>query len=157
MSQKQTAPGPRYESLLQLLRTSESIWNASRVFFARWDLSPSQFNILNLLRDFPDGLPQVELSRLLITHRSNMTGLIDRLEKRGLVERHDDPLDRRAYKIVMTEKGREVIFEILPHYYETAEAIWAGFDMARCRSLSAELKHLESSVLRMQEKLEDSK
>src|SRR5438874_74225 len=38
------SPGPRYQALLQLLRTAEALWNASRNFFARWDLSPSQFN-----------------------------------------------------------------------------------------------------------------
>ncbi len=53
-----TKPGPHYEALLQLLRTSESIWNASRVFFGRWDLSPSQFNILNVLLGSPDGSPR---------------------------------------------------------------------------------------------------
>ena len=42
--------GPRYQALIELLRTAENLWNASRVFFARWELSPSQFNVLNLLR-----------------------------------------------------------------------------------------------------------
>jgi hypothetical protein len=47
------APGPRYPALLQLLRTAENLWNASRLFFGRWDLSPSQFNVLNLLSGEP--------------------------------------------------------------------------------------------------------
>src|SRR5439155_27087571 len=37
-------PGPRYRALLQLLRTAETLWNSSRLFFVRWELSPSQFN-----------------------------------------------------------------------------------------------------------------
>lgn len=73
----------RYQALLQLLRTADCLWNASRVFFARWELSPSQFNVLNLLSDQPDGLSQIKLGCLLITHRSNVTGLVDRLERRG--------------------------------------------------------------------------
>ena len=51
-------PGPRYEALLELLRTAESLWNASRVFFAAWDLSPSQFNVLNVLHQQRDGRTQ---------------------------------------------------------------------------------------------------
>ena len=95
MITQRPSPGPRYPALLLLLRASEALWNASRVFFARWELSPSQFNVLNLLCDQPDGLSQVELSRQLIMHRSNVTGLVDRLETRGLVKRTENDADRR--------------------------------------------------------------
>src|SRR4051812_10321241 len=97
-------PGPRYQALLQLLRTAETLWNSSRLFFERWDLGPSQFNLLNLLIDCPEGLSQTELSRQLITHRSNVTGLVDRLEARGLVRRKASADDRRAYRVVLTVK-----------------------------------------------------
>ena len=59
MKPESGAPGPRYAALLQLLRTAENLWNSSRVFLGRWDLSPSQFNVLNLLRDEPGGLSQI--------------------------------------------------------------------------------------------------
>src|ERR1035438_1816121 len=72
---------PGYQALMELLRTADTLWNASRVFFERWDLSPSQFNVLNLLHLNPEGLSQTDLSRQLIMHRSNLTGLVDRLEK----------------------------------------------------------------------------
>src|SRR5580692_12405550 len=94
-----SAPGPRHQALIELLRTAETLWNASRVFFARWDLSPSQFNVLNLLYDLPDGCSQIELSRQLIMHRSNVTGLVDRLESRGLLRRAENPHDRRAFNV----------------------------------------------------------
>ena len=96
---------PRYRALLELLRTADSLLDASRRFFVQWDLSPSQFNILNLLRLIPQGLTQTDLSRKLITHRSNVTGLIDRLEKRGLVERLEVAADRRAYHVRLTPAG----------------------------------------------------
>src|SRR5215472_17588421 len=114
-------PGPRYDALIELLRTAENLWNASRVFFARWDLSPSQFNVLNLLQDHTDGLTQVELSRRLIMHRSNVTGLVDRLEARRLVRRKDDPADRRAFNVVLTADGRKLLRQIEPKYYRAAE------------------------------------
>ena len=65
MSAQKSPPGPRYQALLQLLRAAEAVWNASRVFFGQWELSPSQFNVLNLLRDWPAGVSQIELSRQL--------------------------------------------------------------------------------------------
>lgn len=114
----------RYEALLQLLRTADVIWNASRLFFQEWDLSPSQFNVLSLLESNPDGLSQSDLGRQLITHRSNVTGLIDRLEKRGLVKRKEADGDRRAYRVVLTKPGGDLLKQILPQYYKKADHVW---------------------------------
>lgn len=135
-------PGPRYEALLQLLRTAEALWESSRVFFARWNLSPSQFNILNILNSpsfAPEGISQIELSRALIMHRSNVTGLVDRLEKRGLVARRANATDRRAYRVVLTAAGEQLLAEILPHYHAAAEQVWGGLPVERAHQLAAEL------------------
>src|SRR5262245_10554395 len=121
----------RYRALLQLLRTADTLWNASRLFFERWGISPSQFNILNLLYSEPSGLSQTELSRQLIMHRSNVTGLVDRLEARGLVCRKEVAADRRAYRVVLTETGRRLLKRILPRYYEGAERVWNGVSPRR--------------------------
>jgi len=139
MSLTVSSPGPRYRALLQLLRTAETLWNASRLFFVRWALSPSQFNVLNLLYDQPDGCTQIELSRSLIMHRSNVTGLVNRLEARGLVQRRDSANDRRAYRVVLTVTGRKLLQEILPHYYAAAERVWGEFSASRANQLIEEL------------------
>jgi len=139
MAANATSPGPRYGALLQLLRTAESLWNASRLFFAQWDLSPSQFNVLNLLYDQPAGSTQVELSRSLIMHRSNVTGLVDRLEARGLVQRRDNAGDRRAYRVVLTAAGRKLVQQILPHYYTAAEKVWGELAVNRANQLVNDL------------------
>ena len=136
------AAASRYDALLQVLRTSDTLWNASRLFFEHWQLSPSQFNILNLLVAHPQGLSQIELSRELITHRSNVTGLIDRLEQRGLVERKDRVSDRRAYRVVLTASGAALLKEILPHYYRKADDVWRGLSSGRVSQMTADLKHM---------------
>lgn len=139
----------RYLALLQLLRTADRIWNTSRLFFERWDLSPSQFNVLNLLQDYPDGLSQIELSRQLIMHRSNVTGLVDRLEKRGLVQRQDLATDRRAYRVVLTKPGAELLREISPHYHRRADEVWESMSPERISQLTADLKHLAEKAERI--------
>jgi DNA-binding MarR family transcriptional regulator len=136
------SPGPRYQALLQLLRTAETLWNASRIFFGRWNLSPSQFNVLNLLYDQPEGCTQAELSRSLIMHRSNVTGLVDRLEARGLVQRRDSASDRRAYRVVLTAAGRRLVQRILPHYHRAAEKVWGALSARRTNQLVAELERV---------------
>jgi len=139
----------RYRALLQLLRTADTLWNKSRSFFQRWDLSASQFNVLNLLSDQPRGLSQIELGRQLITHRSNVTGLVDRLETRGLVARHDAAGDRRAYRVVLTHDGRRLLEQVLPEYYSLAEEVWNGMSAARARQLTGDLARLGAQAERI--------
>lgn len=142
-------PGPRHDALIQLLRTAETLWNGSRVFFARWELSPSQFNILNVLLDTPAGRTQVDLSRELLMHRSNVTGLVDRLERRKLVLRRPQPGDRRAYLVALTPAGRRLVAEILPHYYRAADQVWGGFPTADLPPLMDALQRIAGNVDRM--------
>ncbi len=148
MKRKITSPGPRYAALIQLLRTAEELWNASRVFFARWDLSPSQFNLLNVLTDFPAGCTQSDLSRQLIMHRSNVTGLVDRLEERGLVARKENAKDRRAWRVVLTPTARKLLAEIYPHYYAAAEQVWGRLPAVRAEKLVAELATISENATR---------
>jgi DNA-binding MarR family transcriptional regulator len=140
---------PRYQALIELLRASEALWNASRIFFARWDLSPSQFNVLNLLDSRPRGLSQIELSRQLIMHRSNVTGLIDRLESRGLVQRRDSAQDRRAFNLLLTPAGKKLIREIKPRYFRAAEALWSEIPAALNKELIATLRLIGESATKL--------
>ena len=141
-------PGPQYAALIELLRTAETLWNSSRVLFARWEISPSQFNVLNLLYDQPVGCSQTELSRQLIMHRSNVTGLVDRLAARGLVRRTDDPGDRRAFTLLLTPDGKKLVREILPHYYRAAELVCAGLSKKGMDQLVAELQKVRATAER---------
>ncbi len=149
MNVKLPAPGPRYAATLQLLRTAEALWNGSRLFFARWELSPSQFNILNLLHGQPEGLSQIELSRQLNMHRSNVTGLVDRLESRGLVKRQESPGDRRVYRIVLTPRGVRLVREILPYFHYAAEAVWEGLPVRQVQGLVDELRKVSAAAERI--------
>ena len=79
-------------------------------------------------------------------HRSNVTGMIDRLEERRLVARRDNPDDRRAYRIVLTKDAHKLLDEVLPAYYDAAEAVFMGFSQKRSRELTAELVAIERGV-----------
>jgi DNA-binding MarR family transcriptional regulator len=139
----------RYEALLRLLRTANAIWDASRVFFEQWDLSSSQFNVLNLLHAHAEGLSQTELGRQLLTHRSNVTGLVDRLEKRGLVQRKSVSGDRRAYRVVLTKSGANLLKKILPRYHEEAQDVWAGVSDKGISELLDALEHVTRNAAKV--------
>jgi DNA-binding MarR family transcriptional regulator len=72
-----------------------------------FDMTPPQFAIMAFLWQ-QDGLTQVELSEKSQVDRSTVGGLIDRLEKIGMVVRHTHPQDRRAYQIHLTPKGKKM-------------------------------------------------
>jgi len=58
------------------------------------------------LRELDEPLPMRELAQRLCCDASNVTGIVDRLEERGLVERRVVPADRRVKHLVLTEAGR---------------------------------------------------
>lgn len=69
------------------------------------NLTVAQFDALAHLY-VEDGLSQQELAERLLVTKGNVTGLINRLADRGLVERHGDPDDRRTKRLKITRAGR---------------------------------------------------
>jgi len=76
---------------------------------AEHGLRPPQFFALQAL---DDPAPMGKLAELLRCDSSNVTWITDRLEERGLVERQNDPKDRRVKLLVLTDEGRRVRDEI---------------------------------------------
>src|SRR5262245_42599726 len=64
-----------------------------------------RFDLMSQLERHPEGLKMNELSRLLMVTGGNVTTIVDQLEKEGLVERLDEPADRRAFRIRLTKTG----------------------------------------------------
>lgn len=74
------------------------------------DLTPVQYNVLRILRGAgPDGLWLCEIAERLVTRNPDVTRLVDRLEKRGLVRRQTDSRDRRAVRVELSDAGRDLI------------------------------------------------
>ena len=81
--------------------------------FDGYDLTPQQFGLLAFLWH-EDGLSQTELAARSQIDRTTMGGIIDRLEKEGLVERRHHPDDRRAYQVFLTASGKAIEDELCP-------------------------------------------
>jgi len=88
-----------------LSKAYQRAWAVLREEIEPYDLTPPQFGLLAFLWQ-QDGLTQVELSEKGQIDRTTVGGLVDRLEKVGLVERRQHPQDRRAFKIHLTERGK---------------------------------------------------
>jgi DNA-binding MarR family transcriptional regulator len=90
-----------------LSKAYQRSWAILREEIETYDLTPPQFALLAFLWQ-QDGQTQVELSEKGQIDRTTVGGLIDRLQKTGLVERRPHPRDRRAHMIHLTERGREL-------------------------------------------------
>lgn len=83
----------------------------------RFDGSLPRFDLMAQLERHPQGLKMRELSKRLMVTGGNVTGLTDRLVQEGLVERQENPGDRRAWSVRLTDEGRRQ-FRIMAREHE---------------------------------------
>lgn len=89
-----------------LIRLSLAVQYLHQDISRRHELTPQQAVLMFSLLEGPVGM--AELSDRLHIEKSTLTGLVDRAERRCMVHRTPDPADRRALRVALTEKGREV-------------------------------------------------
>ncbi|NLY03051.1 MAG: MarR family transcriptional regulator [Rhodopirellula sp.] len=94
------------KSILNVLRTNDQYQIRFSRLFRPFGLTPSQYNILRILREEGAPLPILEIANRTITVVPGITGLIDRLEKEGFVVRERCAKDRRVIFAALTDKGR---------------------------------------------------
>jgi DNA-binding MarR family transcriptional regulator len=85
-----------------------------------------RFDLMAQLERRPEGLKMNELSRLLMVTGGNVTAIVDQLEKEGLVERLDEPADRRAFCIRLTRAGERSFAEMARAHEEWVVELLAG-------------------------------
>jgi DNA-binding MarR family transcriptional regulator len=85
-----------------------------------------RFDLMAQLERHPEGLKMNELSRLLMVTGGNVTAIVDQLEKEGLVERFDEPADRRAFRIHLTRTGERTFAEMARAHEEWVVELLAG-------------------------------
>ncbi len=103
-----------------------------------------RFDLLaNLMRE--DGQTLAALSRRMLVTAGNVTGLVDRAERDGLVERRADPEDRRLSRVFLTKKGKALITSLLPRHAAHVADLLAGLDAKERRELRRLLGKLRGS------------
>jgi DNA-binding MarR family transcriptional regulator len=96
---------PVVEGMLNLLVTGALLNQQGEMRFGQFGLSTSAYNVLRILRGSSDGLPRGEIAERMVNQSPDVTRLIDRLARRGLVRRSRVRLDRRLSVTRITDKG----------------------------------------------------
>jgi DNA-binding MarR family transcriptional regulator len=92
----------------------------------RFGTTLPRFDLMSQLERHPEGLKMNELSRLLMVTGGNVTAIVDQLEKEGLVERLDEPADRRAFRIRLTRAGEKSFAEMAREHEEWVVDMLSG-------------------------------
>jgi DNA-binding MarR family transcriptional regulator len=96
---------PVVEGMLNLLVTGAVLNQQSETLFGQFGLTTSAYNVLRILRGSADGLPRGEIRERMVNRSPDVTRLIDRLARRGLVRRTRARIDRRLSVTRITDKG----------------------------------------------------
>jgi DNA-binding MarR family transcriptional regulator len=100
---------PEEAAFLDLLRTADMLTRRADWVLKADDLSHTQYNVLRILRGAPQGLPCGEIASRMITRDPDVTRLLDRMEKRGLISRCRESRDRRLVLARITPTGLALV------------------------------------------------
>src|ERR1700674_353975 len=106
---KRRAACPEEAAFLELLRTTDMLSRGLVKVLKIEDLSGTQYNVLRILRGSPQGLTCGEIASRMITRDPDVTRLLDRMEKRGLISRSRESRDRRLVLARISPEGLKLV------------------------------------------------
>jgi DNA-binding MarR family transcriptional regulator len=106
---RRRAACPEEAAFLDLLRTTDMLSRGPARVLKTAGLSATQYNVLRILRGAPEGLACGEIASRMITRDPDVTRLLDRLEKRGLISRSRQTKDRRTVMARITPEGLKLL------------------------------------------------
>lgn len=95
---------------------------------SHFGITPPRFDLMAQLDRAPEGLKMGELSKRMMVTGGNVTGITDQLVAEGLVARRDNPSDRRAYIVTLTDEGRKLFGAIAQAYDQWVAELLAAMD-----------------------------
>ena len=140
-------PNKQHEALVSFWWTSAMLKKISRRFFRENYSSEAHFNLLVTLMRSEGPMTQNELSQKLLVDKSNITGLLDKLEALGQVKRNKVPGDRRSYHVTLTKAGRELVEGLDGVYAEMVEQVMSVFTEEECRQFVSLTRKLRISLI----------
>ena len=93
------------------------------------------------------GITPTILSHFQKVSKNTISSLLRGLEEQGLLRRENDPLDRRSYRLKITEDGREMVKELAPHHVEYMNSLSSDLSVDEKEQLIVLLKKLLQSLL----------
>jgi DNA-binding MarR family transcriptional regulator len=137
---------PEQEAILNILRTNDQFQNRFGRLFREYGLTPSQYNVLRILRGEGKPMPSLEVADRMIQVVPAITGLIDRLEKQGLVSRERCTEDRRVVYVEITQKAKTLLKKMDQPVSELHTSLIGHLNRTELKELSRLLEKARTSL-----------
>ena len=111
-----------------------------------FELTPDQYVILNLLLENDEIMYQRQLAEIMFKDRANISRIIDIMHRNGLIEKIPDSNGRRIYKLVVTEKGKEIRNRVLPTDKELRAVITENISEEELNSIFHILEKMNKNI-----------
>src|SRR5437773_8419079 len=148
LKKKRPFESPEEEATLSVVRTSDQLQIRFARLLREYGLtSPTQYNILRILRGEGKPLPILEIASRTITVVPGITGLIDRLEKAGFVNRLRCEKDRRVIYVAPTDQGVEVLAGLEEPLFALHRKVFGRLSAAESKELIRLLEKVRASLV----------
>jgi len=140
-------PDKQHEALVSFWWTSAMLKKISGRFFRENYSSEAHFNLLATLMRSDEPVTQNELSQKLLVDKSNITGLLDKLEALGQIKRNKVPGDRRSYHVTLTKAGHELVEGLDVLYSSMVRQVMSVFTEEECEQFVSLTRKLRISLI----------
>ena len=111
-----------------------------------FELTPDQYVILNLLLENDEIMYQRQLAEIMFKDRANISRIIDIMHRNGLIEKIPDSNGRRIYKLIVTEKGKEIRNRVLSTDKELRAVITENISEEELNSMFHILEKMNKNI-----------
>lgn len=128
-------------TLRELVRTYQAFSAYSAKHVRQLGLTPSQFDVLSTLGNTP-GMSMHKLGEKTLITKGTLTGIIDRLEEKGLVRREVPEGNRRSFTVVLTSEGERRFEAVFPEHTAYLKQCFAQLEPRELEQMCLSLKKL---------------
>lgn len=127
----------------ELVRAYQAFTRRDATLIRRHGLTQAQFDIIATLGN-TDGMTFKQIGERTLITKGTLTGVVDRLERDGLVRRHGDADDARCTQVRLTAKGEHVFERVFPHHIAALKLHFDGLSTAELHEAERMLKKMRA-------------
>ncbi len=141
-STQAAAREPFLATIRELARAYQAFSTYSERFVRQYDLTPAQFDVVATLGN-TSGLSMGDLGEKTLITKGTLTGIVDRLEKKGLVQRQVPPENRRSVIVDLTLEGKTLFEQVFPAHIADMRQHLEAIDPSELELLRVLLSRLQ--------------
>lgn len=128
-----------------LTKAQQSVHQLFKAELAPYGVTPGQYAVLKCLWD-ENGQTAKQIAERLCLDGSTVTGILDRIEQKGLIEKKVDAKDRRALQVLLTKAGRELEAPLSRVIEEANRKALSNLETDRSEDLKKLLQEISTTI-----------